>query len=122
MFNDEEIKAMVSIGGMSALAAAVRCIIDNTKTLTFLVTTFVLCVFAGQIVWYIVRDMNISSGYKNAISLAACLCAREVIGGIIKASEVLRDNAVRWAQTAISKKFPQTDTAVVKKDEESSKP
>lgn len=109
MLGDAELKALTSVGGMGALAAAVRCIIDNNRTLSFFLTTFVLCIFASILAGYIVQDMAISEGFKSAIIGSASLLARELITALIKIGEVIRDNSARMAQFFINKRFDQNE-------------
>lgn len=106
MFSHEEMKAMTSVGGMGALAAAVRCIIDNQRSVAVFATTFVLCVFAALISGYIVKDMDISQGWKDAIVGASALTARELITATIRVAETIRDNSAALAKAVISRKKP----------------
>lgn len=104
MLTDEDFKALTSLGGMGALAAAVRCIIDNQRTFMFFCTTFILCVFVSLISGYIVKDMAMSEGWKNAVVGGSALTARELIVAAIRSAEMVRDNVPGVIKSIITRK------------------
>lgn len=104
--NEADLKAVINLGGISALAATCRLVLstDERSLLGFL-GFFIPGIFAGMIAGWIVHSQGYSDQMNYAIVSASSLAAKELLLGIIKAAETLRDEAPSMVKRAIKRRF-----------------
>lgn len=104
--NETDLKAIANLGGISALAASCRLILSSDER-TFLgfVGFFIPGIFAGMIAGFIVHDQGYSDQMNYAIVSAASLAAKELLLGIIKAADTVKDSMPKIVRSVVKKRF-----------------
>ena len=108
MIDQDDLKAAVTLGGISAMAATCRIILSqDEKDRTFIgwASLFVLSMFAGEMVWYAIHGQDWDDSMKVAVCLASALSAKELLLGIIKIGETIRDQSSNVAKILIDRKI-----------------
>ncbi len=103
--NVEDWKAVASLGGIAALAAACRTIMsEDERTLVGFLSRFVLGVFAGMMVGFALEGSGLSDGVQYAIVSGSALAAKETLTAVIKVAETVRDQSATVTKNIIKKK------------------
>lgn len=93
MLDDEMLKTLASLTGLSTLAAASRTMLsEDRRTFTGYIRAIILALFVGSITGLLIQDYNLSAATEGGIVGVAAFIADDILIFIVRVAKMLSDN------------------------------